>query len=185
MSKSRLCLGRGPRCAQRGGATPGPSRRPSDQGRVFLPWFGRWRNLLTVSASSPDRLSIPGGIMRRTILLICALMLASCDQGPPPSTPVVKGERGDKGDKGETGDKGEKGTKATKATKANLPFQVLRSFESCMRTQRLAQQDAAFAAMTMKRWFQRSVFVPPEVPPMKARSSVLTRHVVGRRVGSS
>ena len=45
--------------------------------------------------------------MRRTILLICALMLASCDQGPPPSTPVVKGERGDKGDKGETGDKGE------------------------------------------------------------------------------
>ena len=117
--------------------------------------------------------------MRRTILLICALMLASCDQGPPPSTPVVKGERGDKGDKGETGDKGEKGDKGEPAV------QVLRSFESCMRTQRLAQQDAAFAAMTMKRWFQRSVFVPPEVPPMKARSSVLTRHVVGRRVGSS
>ena len=180
MSKSRLCLGRGPRCAQRGGATPGPSRRPSDQGRVFLPWFGRWRNLLTVSASSPDRLSIPGGIMRRTILLICALMLASCDQGPPPSTPVVKGERGD-----ERARRATRVKKATKATKANLPFQVLRSFESCMRTQRLAQQDAAFAAMTMKRWFQRSVFVPPEVPPMKARSSVLTRHVVGRQVGSS
>ena len=45
--------------------------------------------------------------MRRTIFLICALMLASCDQGPPPSTPVVKGEKGDKGDKGEKGDNGE------------------------------------------------------------------------------
>ena len=125
MSKSRLCLGRGPRCAQRGGATPGPSRRPSDQGRVFLPWFGRWRNLLTVSASSPDRLSIPGGIMRRTILLICALMLASCDQGPPPSTPVVKGEKGDKGDKGETGDKGEKGDKGEPAVSSSTIFRVV------------------------------------------------------------
>ena len=91
----------------------------------------------------------------------------------------MKGEKGDKGDKGETGDKGEKGDKGEPAVSSSTIFRVV------MRTQRLAQQDAAFAAMTMKRWFQRSVFVPPEVPPMKARSSVLTKHVVGRRVGSS
>jgi hypothetical protein len=60
--------------------------------------------------------------MRRTILLICALMLASCDQGPPPSTPVVKGERGDKG---ETGDKGEKGDKGEPAVSSSTIFRVV------------------------------------------------------------
>ena len=47
--------------------------------------------------------------MRRTLLLVCALVLAGCDQSSPPSSPVAKGEKGDKGDKGEKGDPGAPG----------------------------------------------------------------------------
>ena len=49
--------------------------------------------------------------MRRTLLLLCALVLASCNQSPSPSAPVAKVEKGDRGERGEKGDKGDKGDK--------------------------------------------------------------------------